>query len=65
MEYYIEAMRAAAEKCAPGELKPIFDFLMGKAEEDYHAGALAVTEYSDIIDEYADTLKGKNAINYG
>ena len=64
MEYYITAMKAAAEKCTPREIKPIFDFLIEKAKEDYIAGALDVVELGDILNEYADTLRCKNVVNY-
>lgn len=64
MGYYIEAIRAAAEKCEPRELKPMLDFLVGLAREDYQAGALDVVEYYDIVNEYNDTLMATNAINY-
>lgn len=64
MEYYIEAIRAAAEKCDPCELKDALDFLMGLAKDDYKAGALGLTEYGDIVNEYNDTLITANAINY-
>lgn len=64
MEYYINAMRAAADKCNNWELKPAFDYLLGLAKEDYHAGALDALEYYYIVNEYADTLKSRNAVNY-
>lgn len=64
MEYYITAMRSAATKCQPWEIKPVFDHLLEMAQEEYTAGALDVTEFGDIINEYADTLRYKNAINY-
>lgn len=64
MGYYIEAIRAAAEKADPSELKPMLDFLVGLAKEDYKAGALDVTEYGDICNEYSDALTTTNAINY-
>ena len=64
MERYIEAIRAAAEACDPRNLKNALDFILGSALEDYRAGALAVTEYGDIVTEYTDTLTAKNAINY-
>ena len=64
MEYYIEAMRAAASVCKPCKLKPVFDFIIGQAKEDYEAGALGVTEYWDIVNEYTDTLTNANVINY-
>ena len=64
MEYYITAMRAAAEKCSNWELKPVFDYLLGQAKEDFQAGALDMLEYYNIVNEYADTLKIRNAINY-
>ena len=64
MDYYITSMRAAAEKCEPHELKPMLDFFMEQAKEDYHAGALDVLELGDILNEYTDTLTTANAINY-
>ena len=64
MEYYIDSIRAAAAACEPRELRPVLDFLLGQAQEDYNAGALGVTEYGDIVNEYADTLAIANAINY-
>ena len=64
MEYYITAMRAAASHCEPYELKPIFDCLVERAREDYQAGALDIVEYGDIVNEYADTLRNTNAVNY-
>lgn len=64
MEYYINAIRAAAEGCEPHELKPMLDFYMEQAKEDYRAGALDVAEYGDIVNEYGDTLMVKNAVNY-
>ena len=64
MDYYIEAIRAAAEKCDPRELKPMLDFYVEQAKEEYHAGALDVVEYGDIVNEYNDTLVAANAVNY-
>ena len=64
MEYYIEAIRAAAEGCEPQQLKPMLDFYVEQAHEDYKAGALDVLEYLDVVNEYADTLKVRNAVNY-
>lgn len=64
MEYYISSMREAASACEPRDLKPVLDFIMGQAQEDYKAGALGVTEYGDIIDEYVDALTTANVINY-
>ena len=69
MEYYINAIRAAAEGCEPSELKPselkpMLDFYIEQAHQDYKGGALDVTEYLGIVDEYADTLKVRNAVNY-
>jgi hypothetical protein len=64
MGYYIEAIKAAAEKCEPHELKPMLDFLVELALEDYKAGALDVVEYGDICNEYNDTLMATNAVNY-
>lgn len=64
MGYYIEAIRAAAEGCEPHELKPMLDFYMEQATDDYKAGALDVVELGDILNEYADTLKTANAVNY-
>jgi hypothetical protein len=64
MEYYIDSIRAAASACEPRELKPVLDFLLGQAQEDYRAGALGVTEYGDIVNEYADTLTTANTVNY-
>jgi hypothetical protein len=64
MEYYINAIRAAAEKCEPRELKPMLDFLVDQAKEDYKGGALDVAEYGDIVNEYTDTLVAANVVNY-
>lgn len=64
MEYYINAIRDAAAKCEPRELKPVLDFYVGQAEADYRGGALDVLEYYNIVNEYADTLRVKNVINY-
>jgi len=64
MDYYITSMRAAAEKCEPHELKPMLDFFMEQAKEDYRAGALDVVELGDILNEYDHTIKTTNAINY-
>lgn len=64
MEYYIEAIREAAAGCEPQELKPMLDFLVEQAKEDYKAGALDVVEYGDIVNEYTDTLTNKNVVNY-
>lgn len=64
MEYYINSMRAAADKCEPHELKPVLDFYMEQATEDYKAGALDVLELRDILNEYNDTLMAANAVNY-
>lgn len=64
MEHFITAMRAAANKCELKDLKNIFDHILEQAKEEYIAGALDVIEYGDIINEYADTLRFKNAINY-
>ena len=64
MEYYIEQMRSAAEKCEPRELKDIFDYYLSLAIEEYQAGAMDAVEYSYIIDEYNDTLMQKNASVY-
>ncbi len=64
MEYYIEAIRAAAEKADPRELKPMLDFYMEQATEDYKAGALDVLELRDILNEYTHTLMATNAMNY-
>ena len=61
---YIEAIRAAAEKADPCELKPMLDFYMEQATEDYKAGALDVVELGDILTEYTYTLTATNAINY-
>ena len=63
MEYYIKSMRAAAEGCEPHELKPMLDFYMEQATEDYRAGALDVAELGDILNEYTDTLMATNAVN--
>lgn len=64
MEFYIEAMRSAAEKCPTRELKDIFDYYLSLAIEEYQAGNLDAVEYSYIIDEYNDTLMQKNAAIY-
>jgi hypothetical protein len=64
MGYYIEAIRAAAEGCEPRELKPMLDFYMEQAQEEYKAGALDVAELGDILNEYTDTLTAANAVNY-
>lgn len=64
MEYYLEAIKAAADKCEPRELKPMLDFLVEQALEDYKAGALDVVEYGDIVNEYADAVRSTNIINY-
>lgn len=64
MEYYIDSMRAAASVCEPRELKPVLDFIIGQAQDDYRAGALDVAEYGDIINEYTNTLTNANVINY-
>lgn len=64
MEYYINSIKAAAEKCEPHELKPMLDFYMEQATDDYKAGALDVVELGDILNEYADTLKTANVVNY-
>ena len=64
MEYYIEAIKDAAAKCEPCKLKPMLDFLMDCATEDYKGGALDVVELGDILTEYNDTLMATNAINY-
>ena len=64
MEHYTEAIRAAASKCEPRELKPMLDFILETATEDYKAGALGLLEYDEIATEYADTLKNTNAVNY-
>ena len=56
MEYYIEAIRAAAESSGPRDLKPALDFLVGLAREDFIAGALDVAELNDILAEYHDVL---------
>ena len=64
MDHYIEAIRAAAAASSPRDLKPALDFLVDQARDDYKAGALAVHEYGDIINEYAETLREANVINY-
>ena len=64
MEYYIDSIRAAAAACKPRELRPVLDFLLGQAQEEYNAGALGVMEYGDIVNEYADTLATANVANY-
>lgn len=64
MEYYIESMRAAAAACEPQNLKPVLDFILGQAQEEYKGGALGVTEYGEIVNEYADSLTTANVINY-
>lgn len=65
MDKYIEAIRAAASACEPLKLKDALDFIMESVTSDYRAGALAVTEYGDIITEYAETLRLANVVNYG
>ena len=64
MDYYITAIRAAADSASPRDLKPALDFLLDLAREDYKAGALDVVEFGDIINEYTFTLTTTNAINY-
>jgi len=64
MKHYIEAIRAAAAKCEPHELKPRLDFILETATEEYKAGALDVLEYDEVATEYADTLKNTNVVNY-
>lgn len=64
MDYYIEAIKAAAEKCEPHELKPMLDFYLEQATEEYKAGALDVIELGDILNEYTDTIMATNAMNY-
>ena len=64
MGYYIEAIREAAAKCGPEYLKPMLDFYVEQAKEEYQAGALDVVEYYIIVNEYADTIKLANAANY-
>ena len=64
MAYFIEAIRDAAEKCDPRQLKDALDFIVGLAAEEYKGGTLDVTEYGDIVDEYDITLKKVNAINW-
>ena len=64
MDYYITAIRAAADSAAPHDLKPALDFLLDLARDDYKAGALDEVELWDILNEYNDTLLGTNAINY-
>lgn len=56
MDYYIEAIRAAAESSGPRDLKPALDFLVGLAREDFIAGALDVAELEDIQAEYNAAL---------
>ena len=64
MENYIEAIRAAASSSDPRELKPVLDFILEQALEDYKGGALDVAEYSDIINEYESALVTTNAVLY-
>lgn len=62
MEHFIQAMRAAADKCEPYELRLMLDHIVDQAKEYYKAGALDVTEYGDIVNEYADTLLMASAV---
>ena len=64
MEYYLEAIKAAAEKADPHELKPMLDFYLEQATADYKGGALALDEFYDILNEYNYTLMSLNVINY-
>ena len=64
MEYYIEAIRAAAEAASPRDLKPALDFIRGLATEEYRAGALDVSELGVILEEYDFALRGAGAVNY-
>lgn len=64
MEYYIEAIRAAAAASSPRDLKPALDFVMGLARDDYKAGALDVVELGDILNEYDFALKAAGAMHY-
>lgn len=64
MDYYLTSMRSAADHSRPEELKPVLDFLMELAKEDYKAGALDEIEIWDILNEYTDLLMTNNSINY-